>query len=64
MADVVIAGAAGRMGCRLVALVQEEQDLRLVGALEAPGHPALLKDAGDIAGIGKIGIPKIGRAHV
>ena len=25
MADVVIAGAAGRMGCRLVALVQEEK---------------------------------------
>ena len=49
MADVVIAGAAGRMGCRLVALVQEEKDLRLVAALEAPGHPALLQDAGDVA---------------
>ena len=35
MADVVIAGAAGRMGSRLVALVQEEKDLRLVGAVEA-----------------------------
>jgi 4-hydroxy-tetrahydrodipicolinate reductase len=57
MADVVIAGAAGRMGCRLVALVQEEKDLRLVAALEAPGHPALLKDAGEIAGVGKLGVP-------
>ena len=57
MADVVIAGAAGRMGCRLVALVQEEKDLRLVGALEAPGHPALLKDAGEVAGVGKVGVP-------
>ena len=57
MADVVIAGAAGRMGSRLVALVQEEQDLHLVGALEAPGHPALLRDAGDVAGVGKVGIP-------
>jgi len=55
MADVVIAGAAGRMGCRLVALIQDEKDLRMVGAIEAPGHPALLKDAGDIAGVGKIG---------
>ncbi len=57
MTDVVIAGAAGRMGCRLVALVQEEKDLRLVGALEAPGHPALLKDAGEVAGVGKVGVP-------
>jgi 4-hydroxy-tetrahydrodipicolinate reductase len=57
MADVVIAGAAGRMGCRLVALVQEEKDLRLVAALEAAGHPALLQDAGDVAGIGKVGVP-------
>ena len=57
MADVVIAGAAGRMGCRLVALVQEARDLRLVAALEAPGHPAVLQDAGDVAGIGKVGVP-------
>jgi 4-hydroxy-tetrahydrodipicolinate reductase len=57
MADVVIAGAAGRMGSRLVALVQEEKELRLVAALEAPGHPALLQDAGDVAGTGKVGVP-------
>jgi 4-hydroxy-tetrahydrodipicolinate reductase len=57
MADVVVAGAAGRMGSRLVALLQEEDDLRLVAALEAPGHPALLKDAGEVAGLGRLGIP-------
>src|SRR6266481_4045707 len=57
MADVVIAGAAGRMGCRLVALVQEDKELRLVAALEAPGHPSLLHDAGEVAAIGKIGVP-------
>ena len=38
MVDVVVAGAAGRMGSRVVALLQEEKDLRLVGALEAPGQ--------------------------
>ncbi|HEX6082572.1 MAG TPA: 4-hydroxy-tetrahydrodipicolinate reductase [Methylomirabilota bacterium] len=57
MADVVVAGAAGRMGSRLVALLQQESDLRLVGALEAPGHPALGRDAGESAGIGRLGIP-------
>jgi len=57
MPDVVIAGAAGRMGSRLVALLQEEKDLRLVGALEASGHPALFKDAGEVAGIGRVSVP-------
>ncbi len=57
MADVVVAGAAGRMGNRLVALLQEETLLRLVGALEAPGHPAVGRDAGETAGIGRLTVP-------
>jgi 4-hydroxy-tetrahydrodipicolinate reductase len=56
MPDVVVAGAAGRMGNRLVALIHESADLRLVGAIEAPGHPALGHDAGEIAGVGRVGI--------
>jgi 4-hydroxy-tetrahydrodipicolinate reductase len=57
MADVVVAGAAGRMGSRLVALLQPESELRLVAALEAPGHAALGRDAGESAGVGQLGIP-------
>jgi 4-hydroxy-tetrahydrodipicolinate reductase len=57
MSDVVVAGAAGRMGSRLVALLQEERDLRLAAALEAPGHPALLKDAGEVAGTARLNVP-------
>jgi len=57
MADVVVAGAAGRMGSRLVALLQQETELRLVAALEAPGHPALGRDAGESAGVGRLGVP-------
>jgi 4-hydroxy-tetrahydrodipicolinate reductase len=57
MADVVIAGAAGRMGSRLVALLPDEHDLRLTGALEAPGHTALGKDAGEVAGVGRLDVP-------
>ena len=49
MADVVVAGAAGRMGSRLVALLQEGKELRLVAAIEAPGHPAVSRDAGEVA---------------
>lgn len=57
MADVVVAGAAGRMGSRLVALLQQEAEFRLVAALEAPGHPALGRDAGESAGIGRLSVP-------
>jgi 4-hydroxy-tetrahydrodipicolinate reductase len=57
MADVVVAGAAGRMGNRLVALLQEDKELRLVAALEASGHPALGRDAGEAAGVGRLNVP-------
>ncbi|MBI4247750.1 MAG: 4-hydroxy-tetrahydrodipicolinate reductase, partial [Candidatus Rokubacteria bacterium] len=56
MADLVIAGAAGRMGSRIVACLPEVPDLRLVAALEAPGHPALGRDAGETAGVGRLGV--------
>jgi 4-hydroxy-tetrahydrodipicolinate reductase len=56
MIDVVVAGAAGRMGSRLVACLAETRDLRLTGALEAPGHPALGRDAGEVAGVNRLGV--------
>ena len=55
-ADIVVAGAAGRMGNRIIACLAGLPDLRLVAALEAPGHAALGRDAGDLAGIGKAGV--------
>ena len=54
--DVVVAGAAGRMGTRVVACLQGAPDLRLVGALEAPAHPALGQDAGELAGVGRVSV--------
>lgn len=56
MTDVVVAGAAGRMGSRVVACLGEAADLRLVAALEAPGHPRLGADAGEVAGVGRLGV--------
>jgi 4-hydroxy-tetrahydrodipicolinate reductase len=56
MTDVVVAGAAGRMGSRIVACLAEAPDLRLVAALEAAGHPAAGTDAGEVAGVGARGI--------
>jgi 4-hydroxy-tetrahydrodipicolinate reductase len=44
------------MGSRLVACLVEASDLRLVAALEAPGHPAVGRDAGEVAGTGARGV--------
>jgi 4-hydroxy-tetrahydrodipicolinate reductase len=47
---VVVCGAAGRMGRMVVALAREDARLRVAGAIEAPGHPAVGRDAGELAG--------------
>jgi 4-hydroxy-tetrahydrodipicolinate reductase len=44
------------MGNRIIACLAGLPDLRLVAALEAPGHAAIGRDAGDLAGIGKAGV--------
>jgi 4-hydroxy-tetrahydrodipicolinate reductase len=53
---VVVCGAAGRMGRLLVALAREEPRLRVAAAIEAPGHAAVGRDAGEIAGGGALGV--------
>ena len=55
--DLVIGGAAGRMGSRIIALHGETPGLRVAAALEAPGHRALGRDAGEAAGGAKLGVP-------
>jgi 4-hydroxy-tetrahydrodipicolinate reductase len=57
MIKVIVAGAAGRMGGRLVALLQESAALMLAGAVEGKGHVSVGEDAGDIAGCGQTGVP-------
>jgi 4-hydroxy-tetrahydrodipicolinate reductase len=52
-----INGAGGRMGQRLVALSQEDPELRLGAALESAANPLLGRDAGELAGLGKVGVP-------
>lgn len=60
-AKIAIHGAAGRMGMRLVALGHADADIKLVAAIDSPSHPRLGKDAGEIAGIGCIGLPLAGK---
>jgi 4-hydroxy-tetrahydrodipicolinate reductase len=57
MIKVIVAGAAGRMGCRLVSLIKDSTALMLAGALEGNDHPALGDDAAETAGAGRAGVP-------
>lgn len=57
MTSIAITGAAGRMGCRLVALAKQDGGFQVVGAIERPDHPAQAQDAGEVAGVGRIGTP-------
>ena len=45
------------MGRLLVALARDDARLRVTGATEAPGHAALGRDAGEVAGGGPLGVP-------
>jgi 4-hydroxy-tetrahydrodipicolinate reductase len=49
MVKVIIAGAAGRMGQRVAYMVDNHPGLEFAGAFEAPGNPAIGRDAGTLA---------------
>jgi len=56
MLKVIILGACGRMGKLLVSGVAKANDMELAGAVDAPGVPDIGKDAGEVAGVGALGI--------
>ncbi|MBN2302493.1 MAG: 4-hydroxy-tetrahydrodipicolinate reductase [Lentisphaerae bacterium] len=56
MINIVIAGAAGRMGQALIRCARRFDKIRIIGAVERPGHSDLDKDAGSVAGIDSINV--------
>jgi 4-hydroxy-tetrahydrodipicolinate reductase len=56
MKNIIIAGAAGRMGRRIAAMVNEHKDLTVAGGFERPGNPGVGQDIGELAGIGHLGV--------
>ena len=56
MVRVVVCGACGRMGRRIVACASRDEGMEVVGAVESVGNPCLGGDAGEIAGSGKCGV--------
>ena len=58
MSDVLkigVNGAAGRMGQRVVALAAADKELKVAAAYEHAASPKLGHDAGELAGVGKLG---------
>jgi 4-hydroxy-tetrahydrodipicolinate reductase len=55
--DLVIHGASGRNGKRLIALGSADPQVRIVGALVRPNSSALGQDAGSFAGSTTVGHP-------
>jgi len=51
-----IVGAAGRMGQMLVRQIAETKGCTLVAASEAPNGASVGKDAGELAGLGRLGV--------
>lgn len=57
MTSIVVCGAAGRMGKRILACAMAEKEIKIVGAVEAASSPFVGKDAGEVAGEGTLDVP-------
>jgi 4-hydroxy-tetrahydrodipicolinate reductase len=56
MVKAVVAGAAGRMGGRIISIIQQTEGVTLTGSFERPDHPAIGRDVGEMLGLGTIDI--------
>ena len=54
---IAVTGAAGRMGKTLIEAIANAEGCQLSAALERPGSSLLGADAGELAGLGKNGVP-------
>ena len=54
--QLAVHGAAGRMGQRIIALASQDRDVQVVAAVESPKSSAIGRDAGELAGVGAIGV--------
>jgi len=57
MVSIIVCGAGGRMGGRIITLLTQTEGTRLAGAVERPNHPLVGKDIGEALGLGTLGVP-------
>jgi 4-hydroxy-tetrahydrodipicolinate reductase len=53
---VIVCGAGGRMGRTIVGLLAQHPEARLAATVEAPASAAVGRDAGEVAGVGSLGV--------
>lgn len=52
MVKAIVTGAGGKMGGRIISLISEMEDIRVVGAIEVTGHPIIGRNVGHSLGWG------------
>ena len=57
MIRVVLTGANGRIGSKIIKALLKQEDMEIVGTLGAPNTLLEGKDVGEVIGVGKIGVP-------
>jgi 4-hydroxy-tetrahydrodipicolinate reductase len=56
---LIVAGAGGRMGRTLVQAIAASDGVALAGAVETAGAAVIGRDSGELAGLGKNGVPVV-----
>lgn len=54
---IAMHGATGRMGTRIIQLINEDWSVKLGGAIDHPGQARLGEDVGLVLGLGSLGVP-------
>ena len=60
MIRAIVAGAAGRMGGRIIHMIRQSTAVELAAAFERPDHASVGSDVGQVAGLGNLGIKLAG----
>jgi 4-hydroxy-tetrahydrodipicolinate reductase len=56
MTNIAVIGAAGRMGRTLIEAIMANPNAKLTAAIEQPGMTVIGADAGEVAGVGNLGV--------
>jgi len=53
----IVVGAAGKMGSRIIHIINETPSIALYQAIERSDHPSVGKDIGEVIGLGRMNLP-------
>lgn len=56
MKTLIVSGACGRMGQRIITIGHENELFKLAGALDHSGHEHIGRDIGELCGLGPLGV--------